>query len=191
MMACPLLAPSGHRCLHCEYPLSGVKRTSPIAVQMSANDPKRTLICCGRRFKALSIRPPMHLLGLRLDYPCDRVIVQPEFAKIAPLRSRVKRTRRRTWKIDSSDAASSAQRKSDEARDLLAPVYGAFTEGFPSPKTSPVGPLSLGSHTGALLRRLRHKPTLNVVPPRGHTIPSTTPREADLAMVGPMARSAG
>jgi hypothetical protein len=30
-----------------------------------------------------------------------------------------------------------------------------------------------------------HKPTLNVVPPRGHTIPSITPREADLAMVGP------
>ena len=40
---CPLLALSGHAPVHCECPLSGVKRTYPIAVQMSANDPKRTL----------------------------------------------------------------------------------------------------------------------------------------------------
>jgi hypothetical protein len=29
------------------------------------------------------------------------------------------------------------------------------------------------------------KPTLNLVQPRGHTIPGTTPREANLAVVGP------
>jgi hypothetical protein len=39
----PLLALSGHFFLHREYPLSGVKRTSPRRVPMSANEPKRTL----------------------------------------------------------------------------------------------------------------------------------------------------
>jgi amidase len=59
------------------------------------------------------------------------------------------------------------------------------------------GPLSLGSDIGGSLRTpahycgvYAHKPTLNLVPPRGHAIPDTTPREADLAVVGPMARSA-
>ena len=37
----PLLALSGHPFLHCECPLSGVKRTRHFALQMSANDPKR------------------------------------------------------------------------------------------------------------------------------------------------------
>ena len=41
---CPLLALSGHTELHRTYPLSGVKRTSPSALHMSAFDPKRT--CC-------------------------------------------------------------------------------------------------------------------------------------------------
>ena len=41
--ACPLMAQSGHDVLHCECPLSGVKRTSLLHRKMSANDPKRTL----------------------------------------------------------------------------------------------------------------------------------------------------
>src|SRR5262249_19922792 len=39
----PLLAQSRHRLVHCTCPLLGVKRTWPIAAQMSASDPKRTL----------------------------------------------------------------------------------------------------------------------------------------------------
>ena len=37
-----LLALSGHSRHGCQCPVSGVKRTWPIAVQMSANDPKQT-----------------------------------------------------------------------------------------------------------------------------------------------------
>jgi amidase len=59
------------------------------------------------------------------------------------------------------------------------------------------GPLSFGSDIGGSLRTpahycgvYAHKPTLNVIPPRGHRIPNTVQRESDLAVVGPMARSA-
>lgn len=59
------------------------------------------------------------------------------------------------------------------------------------------GPLSLGSDIGGSLRVpahycgiYAHKPTLNLVPLRGHKIPGTVQRESDLAVVGPMARSA-
>src|SRR5262245_27936691 len=39
---CPLLAQTGHFCLHRTCPLSGEKRTWASALQMSAYDPKRT-----------------------------------------------------------------------------------------------------------------------------------------------------
>jgi hypothetical protein len=39
---CPLLAQSRHDALRRTCPLLGVKRIWPIAVHMSANDPKRT-----------------------------------------------------------------------------------------------------------------------------------------------------
>src|SRR5579862_290499 len=60
------------------------------------------------------------------------------------------------------------------------------------------GPLSLGSDMGGSLRApadycgvYAHKPTLGLVPARGQNRPGTPPlpRESDLAVVGPMARS--
>jgi amidase len=59
------------------------------------------------------------------------------------------------------------------------------------------GPLSLGSDIGGSLRVpahycgiYAHKPTLNLIPPRGHRPPGMVQRVSDLAVVGPMARSA-
>jgi amidase len=59
------------------------------------------------------------------------------------------------------------------------------------------GPLSLGSDIGGSLRVpahycgiYAHKPTLNLIPQRGHRIPGLVQRVSDLAVVGPMARSA-
>jgi amidase len=59
------------------------------------------------------------------------------------------------------------------------------------------GPLSLGSDLGGSQRApahycgiYAHKPTLNLVPGRGHGVPGTVQRESDLAVVGPMARCA-
>ncbi len=62
------------------------------------------------------------------------------------------------------------------------------------------GPLSLGSDIGGSLRApahfcgiYAHKPTFGLVPSRGHTPPPLPPLpfESDLAVVGPMSRSAG
>ena len=48
MAECPLLAQSGHDVLRRTCPLSGVKRTLPLALHMSAFDPKRTSAGPGR-----------------------------------------------------------------------------------------------------------------------------------------------
>jgi amidase len=61
-------------------------------------------------------------------------------------------------------------------------------------------PLELGSDIGGSLRApahycgvFSHKPSFGLVPSRGHTPPraEALPREVDLAVIGPMARSAG
>jgi amidase len=61
------------------------------------------------------------------------------------------------------------------------------------------GPLSIGSDIGGSLRNpahycgvYAHKPTLGLLPLRGHTPPGlpVLPTESDLAVIGPMARSA-
>jgi hypothetical protein len=158
---------------------------------MSANDPKRTLICCGRRFKALSIRPLMHLLGLRLDYPCNRVIVQPEFAKIAPLRSRVKRTRRVHGRLIPATLLARLSESVMKHMIFSRRSTARSPKGFDHQKHRRLDRCRSARTPAHYCGAYAHKPTLNDVPPRGHTIPSTTPREADLAMVGPMARSAG
>src|SRR5262249_61593857 len=58
-------------------------------------------------------------------------------------------------------------------------------------------PISPGAAIGGSLRVpahycgiYAHKPTLNLIPPRGHRLPGTVQRVSDLAVVGPMARTA-
>jgi hypothetical protein len=51
MARCPLLPLSGHSSLHRTCPLSGVKRTSLVALHMSANDPKRTSLRIGAHMR--------------------------------------------------------------------------------------------------------------------------------------------
>src|SRR6516164_10431795 len=62
----PLLAQSGHKLVHCTCPLSGVKRTSLFAAQMSAFDQKRTLASpCDSPTNTL----PNAFLGKKADHP--------------------------------------------------------------------------------------------------------------------------
>jgi amidase len=79
----------------------------------------------------------------------------------------------------------------------LGRTPGGSSGGSSAALSAGFGPLSFGSDIGGSLRApahycgvYAHKPTLGLVPPRGHGFPGLTPREADLAVVGPMARSA-
>ncbi len=103
--------------------------------------------------------------------------------------------------------ADRARRLAELQRDLRRhqqPVRPGRTPGGSSGGSSAAlaagyGPLSLGSDIGGSLRVpahycgvYAHKPTLQLVPSRGHTPPPLPPLpvEHDLAVVGPMARSA-
>src|SRR4029450_7241460 len=67
---CPLLAHSRHGLLHCTCPLSGAKRTWPIAVHMSGFDPKQTSAAASN----LSIRTcKMPCPGPRADNETARI----------------------------------------------------------------------------------------------------------------------
>ncbi|WP_257166255.1 amidase [Bradyrhizobium sp. SRS-191] len=81
----------------------------------------------------------------------------------------------------------------------LARTPGGSSGGSAAALAAGYGALSLGSDIGGSLRVpafhcgvTAHKPTYGLVPTRGHTPPPfpPLPNEADLAVVGPMARSA-
>jgi len=81
----------------------------------------------------------------------------------------------------------------------LARTPGGSSGGSSAALAAGFGPLSLGSDIGGSLRVpahfcgiFAHKPTHNLVPPRGGNPPFTSPLpgSSDLAVVGPMARTA-
>src|SRR5262244_2923128 len=76
---------------------------------------------------------------------------------------------------------------------------GGSSGGSAAALAAGLGPLSLGSDLGGSLRVpahfcgiCAHKPSLGLVPDRGHTPPASppVPRDSDLAVVGPMSRAA-
>jgi amidase len=81
----------------------------------------------------------------------------------------------------------------------LGRTPGGSSGGSSAALAAGYGPLSLGSDIGGSLRVpafhcgvYAHKPTFALVPPRGHTPPPfpPLPLDRDLAVIGPMARSA-
>ena len=81
----------------------------------------------------------------------------------------------------------------------IARTPGGSSGGSAAALAAGFGALSMGSDIGGSLRNpahfcgvFAHKPTINLVPTRGHTPPGipSLPRDADLDVVGPMARSA-
>ena len=82
----------------------------------------------------------------------------------------------------------------------LGRTPGGSSGGSSAALAAGYGPLSIGSDIGGSLRVpafhcgvYAHKPTFDLLPSRGHTPPPAPPLayERDLAVIGPMARSAG
>jgi len=80
----------------------------------------------------------------------------------------------------------------------LGRTPGGSSGGSSAALAAGFGPLSLGSDIGGSLRGpahccgiYAHKPTLGLLPLGGHRSPGAGPRDSDLSVVGPMARSAG
>ena len=85
VLQCPLLALRGHSRARDQCPLSGVKRTCLFALQMSANDPKRTFAVYLTPSRATVRIATMSCLNLGGDNEATRILERvSELRNVAP-----------------------------------------------------------------------------------------------------------